>query len=136
MLSNDNRPFSSSSSSAPCINTGFLQKNNSLDEKGRMVGAFSQKQQLVSELSEREQHFRRTETDFSNLFARGKTRFLFQLVSLPCLVLKTEQTLLSGTVHGTEIATAKYTEQSAVPKYKWTYNFHMNKIYLPNTNIT
>uniref|UniRef100_A0AAR2K8C6 Glutamate decarboxylase 1 n=1 Tax=Pygocentrus nattereri TaxID=42514 RepID=A0AAR2K8C6_PYGNA len=79
MFSNDNCAFRSSSS-APCNKTGFLQKNNSLDEKGRIVGAFSQKQQLVSELGEREQRFRRTETDFSNLFARGKEIALSQ----PC----------------------------------------------------
>uniref|UniRef100_A0A8C2D1L5 Glutamate decarboxylase 1b n=1 Tax=Cyprinus carpio TaxID=7962 RepID=A0A8C2D1L5_CYPCA len=48
---------------------GFLQKNNSLDEKSRMVGAFkeSAKNQMSCDNSER---FTRAETDFSNLFAR------------------------------------------------------------------
>lgn len=57
--------------SPPCCNdAGFLQKNNSLDEKTRMVGAFkeSAKNQLTCDNSE---HFSRAETDFSNLFARG-----------------------------------------------------------------
>ncbi|KTG03328.1 hypothetical protein cypCar_00008857 [Cyprinus carpio] len=47
----------------------FLQKNNSLDEKSRMVGAFkeSAKNQMSCDNSER---FTRAETDFSNLFAR------------------------------------------------------------------
>ncbi|RXN38251.1 glutamate-rich 2-like isoform X2 [Labeo rohita] len=49
----------------------FLQKNNSLDEKNRMVGAFkeSAKNQMSCDNSER---FTRAETDFSNQFARGK----------------------------------------------------------------
>uniref|UniRef100_A0A8C1K5Y3 Glutamate decarboxylase 1b n=1 Tax=Cyprinus carpio TaxID=7962 RepID=A0A8C1K5Y3_CYPCA len=56
--------------SSPCCNdAGFLQKNNSLDEKSRMVGAFkeSAKNQMSCDNSER---FTRAETDFSNLFAR------------------------------------------------------------------
>ncbi|XP_073726788.1 glutamate decarboxylase 1b isoform X1 [Misgurnus anguillicaudatus] len=48
---------------------GFLQKNNSLDDKNRLVGAFkeSSKNQMSCDNNE---HFTRTETDFSNLFAR------------------------------------------------------------------
>ncbi|XP_051997389.1 glutamate decarboxylase 1-like [Xyrauchen texanus] len=48
---------------------GFLQKNNSLDEKNRLVGTFkdSARNQMSCDNSER---FRHTETDFSNLFAR------------------------------------------------------------------
>ncbi|TRY60308.1 hypothetical protein DNTS_015379 [Danionella cerebrum] len=48
---------------------GFLQKNNSLDEKGRMVGSFkeSARNQMSCDNNER---FTRAETDFSNLFAR------------------------------------------------------------------
>ncbi|KAG5283670.1 hypothetical protein AALO_G00044660 [Alosa alosa] len=43
---------------------GFLQKNNNLDEKSRIVT----NEQPTS--NERDPQFRRTETDFSNLFAR------------------------------------------------------------------
>ncbi|XP_053492453.1 glutamate decarboxylase 1b isoform X1 [Ictalurus furcatus] len=50
---------------------GFLQKNNSLEEKGRMMGSFREKEQSHNrENREKETHFTRTETDFSNLFAR------------------------------------------------------------------
>ncbi|MEQ2165709.1 glutamate decarboxylase gad1 [Goodea atripinnis] len=46
---------------------GFLQKNNSLDERGRLAG---QKNLLSCDNSDSESRFRRTEIDFSNLFAR------------------------------------------------------------------
>ncbi|KAE8291278.1 Glutamate decarboxylase 1 [Larimichthys crocea] len=46
---------------------GFLQKNNSLDDKGRLAG---QKNLLSCDNSDRDARFRLTETDFSNLFAR------------------------------------------------------------------
>ncbi|KAM7104139.1 glutamate decarboxylase 1 isoform 3-T3 [Molossus nigricans] len=53
---------------------GFLQRTNSLEEKSRLVSAFKDRQSsknLVScDNSDRDGHFRRTETDFSNLFAR------------------------------------------------------------------
>ncbi|XP_028835522.1 glutamate decarboxylase 1b isoform X1 [Denticeps clupeoides] len=53
---------------------GFLQKNNSLDEKNRIASSFRDRQtpknQLSCENSDREARYRRTETDFSNLFAR------------------------------------------------------------------
>lgn len=52
-----------------CNTLGFLQKNNSLDEKSRLAG---QKNMLACNNSERDARFRRTETDFSNLFARGE----------------------------------------------------------------
>lgn len=52
-----------------CNTLGFLQKNNSLDEKSRLAG---QKNLLACDNSERDARFRRTETDFSNLFARGE----------------------------------------------------------------
>lgn len=55
-----------------CTTLGFLQKNNSLDEKGRLAG---QKNMLACNNSERDARFRRTETDFSNLFARGEDHF-------------------------------------------------------------
>lgn len=55
-----------------CNTLGFLQKNNSLDEKGRLAG---QKNMLACNNSERDARFRRTETDFSNLFARGERSF-------------------------------------------------------------
>uniref|UniRef100_A0A8C1XJI2 Glutamate decarboxylase 1b n=1 Tax=Cyprinus carpio TaxID=7962 RepID=A0A8C1XJI2_CYPCA len=47
---------------------GFLQKNNSLDEKSRMVGAF--KESAKSQMCDNSERFTRAETDFSNLFAR------------------------------------------------------------------
>lgn len=63
-----------SSDPAPCA-TGFLQRTNSLEEKSRLVSAFKERQSsknlLSCENSDRDGRFRRTETDFSNLFARG-----------------------------------------------------------------
>uniref|UniRef100_A0A8C3WHZ3 Glutamate decarboxylase 1 n=1 Tax=Catagonus wagneri TaxID=51154 RepID=A0A8C3WHZ3_9CETA len=53
---------------------GFLQRTNSLEEKSRLVSAFKERQStknlLSCENSDRDGRFRRTETDFSNLFAR------------------------------------------------------------------
>ncbi|KAG9477307.1 hypothetical protein GDO78_002611 [Eleutherodactylus coqui] len=53
---------------------GFLQRNNSLEDKSRIVSSFKERQSsknlLVCENIEKESRFRRTETDFSNLFAR------------------------------------------------------------------
>ncbi|KAM8806529.1 glutamate decarboxylase 1 isoform 2-T2 [Eudromia elegans] len=53
---------------------GFLQRTNSLEDKGRLVSSLKEKQSskslLACENSEREGRFRRTETDFSNLYAR------------------------------------------------------------------
>lgn len=62
---------------APCNNNvGFLQRTNSLEDKGRIVSSLKEKQSskslLACENSEKESRFRRTETDFSNLYARGK----------------------------------------------------------------
>ena len=54
----------------PCNTLGFLQKNNSLEEKGRLAG---QKNLLSCDNSDRDARFRLTETDFSNLFARGES---------------------------------------------------------------
>ncbi|KAG9329826.1 hypothetical protein JZ751_028935 [Albula glossodonta] len=72
MLGNGNRP--SHSSSAPCNNLGLLQKNNSLEERSRIVSSFKERQSpknlLSCENSDRDARFRRSETDFSNLFAR------------------------------------------------------------------
>lgn len=56
-------------SSAPCNNLGFLQKNNNLEEKISSFKERSSKDLLDN--SDRDSRFRRTETDFSNLFARG-----------------------------------------------------------------
>lgn len=53
----------------PCNTLGFLQKNNSLDDKGRLAG---QKNLLSCDNSDRDARFRLTETDFSNLYARGE----------------------------------------------------------------
>uniref|UniRef100_A0A673ZUQ5 Glutamate decarboxylase 1 n=1 Tax=Salmo trutta TaxID=8032 RepID=A0A673ZUQ5_SALTR len=55
-------------SSAPCNNLGFLQKNNNLEEKISSFKERSSKDLLDN--SDRDSRFRRTETDFSNLFAR------------------------------------------------------------------
>ncbi|XP_009892866.1 PREDICTED: glutamate decarboxylase 1 [Charadrius vociferus] len=60
---------------APCNNNvGFLQRTNSLEDKGRIVSSLKERQSskslLACENSERESRFRRTETDFSNLYAR------------------------------------------------------------------
>nr|XP_028605822.1 glutamate decarboxylase 1 isoform X1 [Podarcis muralis] len=53
---------------------GFLQRNNSLEDKSRLVSALKERQSsknlLACENSEKETRFRRTETDFSNLYAR------------------------------------------------------------------
>lgn len=57
-------------SSAPCNNLGFLQKNNNLEEKISSFKERSSKDLLDN--SDRDSRFRRTETDFSNLFARGR----------------------------------------------------------------
>lgn len=61
--------FGDNSCPSPCNTLGFLQKNNSLDEKGRLAG---QKNLLSCDNSDRDARFRHTETDFSNLFARGE----------------------------------------------------------------
>uniref|UniRef100_A0A671WS47 Glutamate decarboxylase 1b n=1 Tax=Sparus aurata TaxID=8175 RepID=A0A671WS47_SPAAU len=59
--------FGDNSCPPPCNTLGFLQKNNSLDDKGRLAG---QKNLLSCDNSDRDARFRLTETDFSNLFAR------------------------------------------------------------------
>uniref|UniRef100_A0A8C5WWI3 Glutamate decarboxylase 1 n=1 Tax=Laticauda laticaudata TaxID=8630 RepID=A0A8C5WWI3_LATLA len=57
---------------------GFLQRNNSLEDKSRLVSALKDRQSsrnlLACENSEKEGRFQKTETDFSNLFARGKRK--------------------------------------------------------------
>lgn len=66
--------WGTSSDPASCA-AGFLQRTNSLEEKSRLVSAFKERQSsknlLSCENSDRDGRFRRTETDFSNLFARG-----------------------------------------------------------------
>uniref|UniRef100_A0A670XQR9 Glutamate decarboxylase 1 n=1 Tax=Pseudonaja textilis TaxID=8673 RepID=A0A670XQR9_PSETE len=53
---------------------GFLQRNNSLEDKSRLVSALKERQSsrnlLACENSEKEGRFQKTETDFSNLYAR------------------------------------------------------------------
>ncbi|KAM4669538.1 glutamate decarboxylase 1 [Amazona ochrocephala] len=53
---------------------GFLQRTNSLEDKSRIVSSLKERQSskslLACENSEKESRFRRTETDFSNLYAR------------------------------------------------------------------
>uniref|UniRef100_A0AAR2LR88 Glutamate decarboxylase 1 n=1 Tax=Pygocentrus nattereri TaxID=42514 RepID=A0AAR2LR88_PYGNA len=61
------------SSSPSPNNPGFLQKNNNVDEKGRIVGPFTEQpspKNLLTRDNERGSRFRHTETDFSNLYAR------------------------------------------------------------------
>uniref|UniRef100_A0A6Q2YLM6 Glutamate decarboxylase 1b n=1 Tax=Esox lucius TaxID=8010 RepID=A0A6Q2YLM6_ESOLU len=72
----------------------FLQKNNSLGEEGRLSGALSERQKnlFTCENSDRDVRFRRTETDFSNMFARdllpakngeeATIQFLLELVDI------------------------------------------------------
>uniref|UniRef100_A0ACB8G146 Glutamate decarboxylase gad1 n=1 Tax=Sphaerodactylus townsendi TaxID=933632 RepID=A0ACB8G146_9SAUR len=72
MLGSENK---SSLTCAPCNNdVGFLQRNNSLEDKSRLVSTLKERQSsrnlLACENSEKEARFRRTETDFSNLYAR------------------------------------------------------------------
>ncbi|XP_034147352.1 glutamate decarboxylase 1 isoform X2 [Esox lucius] len=74
--------------------TSFLQKNNSLGEEGRLSGALSERQKnlFTCENSDRDVRFRRTETDFSNMFARdllpakngeeATIQFLLELVDI------------------------------------------------------
>ncbi len=71
MFGNGGRSFQSSSL---CNNTGFLQKNNNVDDKSRIVGVFNDQQpkSILTRDNERDPRFRRTETDFSNLYARGE----------------------------------------------------------------
>uniref|UniRef100_A0AAQ4PKH9 Glutamate decarboxylase 1a n=1 Tax=Gasterosteus aculeatus aculeatus TaxID=481459 RepID=A0AAQ4PKH9_GASAC len=59
--------FGDNSCPPSCNTLGFLQKNNSLEEKGRLAG---HKNLLSCDNSDRDARFRLTETDFSNLFAR------------------------------------------------------------------
>ncbi|MEJ1278225.1 glutamic acid decarboxylase 2 [Cricetulus griseus] len=58
----------------PSCALGFLQRTNSLEEKSRLVSAFRERQSsknlLSCENSDPSARFRRTETDFSNLFAQ------------------------------------------------------------------
>ncbi|KAK1902532.1 Glutamate decarboxylase 1 [Dissostichus eleginoides] len=52
---------------------GFLQKNNSLEERGRMGSSFKErasKNLLSCDNTGGDAHFRRTENDFSNMYAR------------------------------------------------------------------
>lgn len=71
MFGNGGRSFQSSS---VCNNVGFLQKNNNVEDKSRIVGFFNDQQpkSILTRDNERESGFRRTETDFSNLYARGE----------------------------------------------------------------
>uniref|UniRef100_A0A8C7QFD9 Glutamate decarboxylase 1b n=1 Tax=Oncorhynchus mykiss TaxID=8022 RepID=A0A8C7QFD9_ONCMY len=86
---------SCSPSRAPLCNTlGFLQKNNSLGEEGRLAGSLSERQKNLysCDNSDRDARFRRTETDFSNMFARdllpakngeeATMQFLLELVGI------------------------------------------------------
>ncbi|KAK3568531.1 hypothetical protein QTP86_008613 [Hemibagrus guttatus] len=51
------------------VTTGFLQKNNNHDEKSRIVASLNE-QSSPQKLGLQDSGFRRTETDFSNLYAR------------------------------------------------------------------
>ncbi|XP_029478838.1 glutamate decarboxylase 1-like isoform X1 [Oncorhynchus nerka] len=73
---------------------GFLQKNNSLGEEGRLAGSLSERQKNLFSCvnSDRDARFCRTETDFSNMFARdllpakngeeATMQFLLELVDI------------------------------------------------------
>ncbi|RLW04816.1 hypothetical protein DV515_00005463 [Chloebia gouldiae] len=54
----------------------IIGRTNSLEDKGRIVSSLKERQSskslLACENSEKESRFRRTETDFSNLYARVK----------------------------------------------------------------
>ncbi|CDQ97040.1 unnamed protein product [Oncorhynchus mykiss] len=79
---------------APCNTIGFLQKNNSLGEEGRLAGSLSERQKNLFSCvnSDRDARFCRTETDFSNMFARdllpakngeeATMQFLLELVDI------------------------------------------------------
>lgn len=54
-----------------CNNLGFLQKNNNLDEKSRIVSSLNEPPS-PQKLGLQDPRFRHTETDFSNLYARGE----------------------------------------------------------------
>lgn len=61
---------------SPCPRLGFLQKNNSLEERSRIVSSLKErtaKSLLSCDNIGRDARFRHTETDFSNMYARGKT---------------------------------------------------------------
>uniref|UniRef100_A0A8D3D4B9 Glutamate decarboxylase 1 n=1 Tax=Scophthalmus maximus TaxID=52904 RepID=A0A8D3D4B9_SCOMX len=63
--------------SPPRHRVGFLQKNNSLEERSRIVSSLQErtaKSLLTCDNGGGDARFRRTETDFSNLFARGENR--------------------------------------------------------------
>ncbi|XP_036822446.1 glutamate decarboxylase 1 isoform X2 [Oncorhynchus mykiss] len=74
--------------------TRFLQKNNSLGEEGRLAGSLSERQKNLFSCvnSDRDARFCRTETDFSNMFARdllpakngeeATMQFLLELVDI------------------------------------------------------
>lgn len=57
---------------------GFLQRTNSIEDKGRTASSLKDRQSSknvnTSENSDRSSLFRRAETDFSNLYARGNAR--------------------------------------------------------------
>lgn len=65
-------------SSPSCNRLGFLQKNDSLEERSRIVSFLKERTAsnlLSCDNMEGDARFRRTETDFSNLFARGQVIF-------------------------------------------------------------
>lgn len=63
-------------SSSFCNNSGFLQKNNNIDEKSRIVASLNE-QASPQKHGLQDSHFRSTETDFSNLYARGESSSAF-----------------------------------------------------------
>lgn len=83
-----NHPADSSSSRK---RLGFLQKNNSLEERSRIVSSFKEraaKNLLSCDNTGGDARFRRTETDFSNLFARGKRGHKIKADEMwPCLCM-------------------------------------------------
>ncbi|KAG8124938.1 hypothetical protein E2320_020184 [Naja naja] len=83
---------------------GFLQRNNSLEDKSRLVSAFKERQSsrnlLACENSEKEGRFQKTETDFSNLYARGCCQLPSYPNASPVMQVGATWVICSGIVRG------------------------------------
>ncbi|KAG7272341.1 hypothetical protein CRUP_011589 [Coryphaenoides rupestris] len=79
-----NAPIHPTNASPSCDHLGFLQKNNNPEDKSGVVGSFQEKNQRWCDNSGRDGRPRRTEADFSNLFARGAKpmQFLLEIVDI------------------------------------------------------
>lgn len=97
--------FGDNSCPPSCNTLGFLQKNNSLEEKGRLAG---HKNLLSCDNSDRDARFRLTETDFSNLFARGERKGK-SLIS-PTVAVYCVATLVVGSLVRITVSVADFNE--------------------------